>query len=243
MTPVFHRWRTRAVVLACLWPLAAPTFSQTGPAAPLVPQNVLNLAASASQEVTKDWLSITLSTTREAADGASVQSQLRTALEAALAQARQAARPGQLEVRTGGFSIGPRYAGKGSIANWQGSAELVVEGRDVAAVSALAGRLQTLSVARVSFVLSREAREKAEADVAAQAIARFRAQAQAVSAQFGFGGYTVREVTLGGGAAEPPISPLPRMTTLAMAADAAVPVEAGKATVTVTVNGSVQMTR
>ena len=242
MTTVFHRRRSRAVVLACLWPLAAPALAQTGLSGPPVPQNVLNLSASASQEVTKDWLSITLSTTREAADGATVQSQLRAALEAALSQARQAARPGQLEVRTGGFSIGPRYAGKGSIANWQGSAELVVEGRDVAAVSALAGRLQTLSVARVSFVLSREAREKAEADVAAQAIARFRAQAQAVSAQFGFGGYTVREVTLGGGAAELP-SPLPRMTTLAMAADAAVPVEAGKATVTVTVNGSVQMTR
>lgn len=242
MTPFIHRPRIRSALLAGLLSLAGPALAQGAAAAAPVPQNVLNLSASASLEVPKDWLSITLSTTREAADGAAVQSQLRDALEAALAQARAAARPGQVEVRTGGFSIGPRHAAKGGIANWQGSAELIVEGRDLAAVSALAGRLQSLSVARVSLALSREAREKVEAEVAAQAIARFRAQAQAVSVQFGFGGYTVREVTLAGGAAEPP-SPLPRMTTLAMAADAAVPVEAGKATVTVTVNGSVQMMR
>lgn len=234
--------RGLASALMGLAVLTGPVVAQVQSVAAPPVQNLLNLSASASVEVPKDWLSITLSTTREGPDGAAVQAQLKAALDAALNLARPAARPGQLEVRTGGFSIGPRYSAKAAIASWQGSAELILEGRDLAALSALAGRVQTLSVARVSSSLSREAREKVESEVAAQAIARFRAQAQAVAAQFGFGGYSIREVTLHGGAGEGPV-PMPRMSALAAAADAALPVEAGKATVTASVNGSVQMTR
>ena len=240
LVPFTSPWGPAVAVALC--GLAGAAFAQPVPALSVAPQNVAHLSASASVEVPKDWLSITLSTTREGPDGAAVQSQLRAALDAALGPARQAHRPGQVEVRTGGFSISPRYGAKGGIAQWQGSAELVLEGRDLAALSALAGRLQTLSVARVAFSLSREAREKVEADVAAQAIARFRAQAQSVASQFGFGGYGVREVTVNAGGGDGPV-PMPRMSALAAAADAALPVEAGRATVTATVSGSVQMTR
>ena len=41
--------------------------------------------------------------------------------------------------------------------------------------------MQTLTIARVGFSLSREAREKVDGDVSAQAISRFRARADAVS--------------------------------------------------------------
>lgn len=222
--------------------LAGSVAAQPTTAAVPPPQNVLNLSASASVEVPKDWLSITLSTTREGPDGATVQAQLKAALEAALSLARPAARPGQVELRTGGFAIGPRYGAKATLASWQGSAELILEGRDLAALSALAGRVQTLSVSRVSSSLSREAREKVESEVAAQAIARFRSQAQAVASQFGFAGYAIREVTLHGGGGDGPV-PMPRMSALAAAADSALPLETGRATVTSSVSGSVQMTR
>lgn len=208
------------------------------------PQNVITLAAQASAEVPRDWLSITLAATRDGSDAADVQSQLRQALDAALAEARKAARPGQVELRTGQFAIFARYAPKGGISGWQGSAELVIEGRDLAAISQLAGRLSPLVVTRVVQSLSREAREKVEGDVAAQAIGRFRMRAETYAKQFGFAGYTVREVAVSGG--EPPPVPVPRMTALAaspQAAGEAQPVEVGKATVTVTVSGSVQMTR
>ena len=58
------------------------------------------------------------------------------------------------------------------MSGWQGRAELVLEGSDTAAISQLAGRLAGLTVARVGYSLSREAREKAEADITAQAIGR-----------------------------------------------------------------------
>ena len=171
---------------------AVTALGQAGAQTPPPPQNVVSLSASATVEVSKDWLTVVFATTREGTDAGLVQSQLKQALDAALAEARKLAKPGQVEVQTGGFSLQPRYAPKGGINGWQGSAELIVEGRDTGAIAQLTGRVQSLSIARVGFSLSREAREKVEADVAAQAITRFRSRAEAVAKQFGFGGYVLR---------------------------------------------------
>ena len=220
--------------------LAASAPAQTSVLVP-PPQNVLQLASSATVEVPQDWLTIALATRREGDDANAVQTQLKTALDAALAEARKAARPGQVEVRTGTFSISPRYTNKG-VSGWQGTAELIIEGRDTAALSLLSGRLQTLTGSRTTFSLSREAREKVEGEVAAGAIGRFRAQAEAYAKQFGFAGYTIREVNVSLGNEMRPVPVLRQ--TLAMAGapqEAALPVEAGRANVTATVNGSVQM--
>jgi predicted secreted protein len=212
------------------------------------PENVVTLSATAAVDVAQDWLTVVFATSREGLDAGAVQSQLKQALDVALAEARKAARPGQLEVRTGAFSLYPRYApataraaGQGGIVGWQGSTELVVEGRDVQAIAALTGRIQTLTIARTGFSLSREAREKVEGEVAAAAIARFRARAEAVSQQFGFGGYTVREVTVSSDEARGAPVPMMRAQAAGAMAEAPLPVAAGKATVTVVVGGSVQM--
>ena len=235
-----------AALIAC----AASTLAGAQTLPP--PQNVVSLSASATVEVNKDWLTVVFSTTREGTDAAAVQSQLKQALDAALTEARKAARPGQLEVQTGGFSLYPRYAPAnpkgsssglpGGIAGWQGSTELIVQGRDTQAISQLTGRVQTLSIARTGFSLSREAREKVEADVTADAIARFRARAEAAAKQFGFAGYTVREVSVSADGAQMQAQPMMvRSQAMKTSADEALPVEAGKAVVTATVSGSVQM--
>ncbi len=217
----------------------APAAAQTLPP----PQNVLVLASTATAEVANDWLTVVLSTTREGNEAGAVQTQLKTALDTALTEARKLARPGQLEVRTGAFAVYPRYAPKGGISGWQGSTELVIEGRDALVISQLAGRLSSLSISRVGFSLSREAREKVEGEVAAQAITRFRAQAEAHAKQFGFAGFAIREVNVNlgneGGMPQPRFRAA--AAPMAMSADSALPVEAGKANVTATVSGSVQM--
>ena len=209
---------------------------------PAPPQNVVSLSATATVDVPQDWLTVVFSTTREGADAGVVQGQLKQLLEAALTEARKAAKPGQVEVRTGGFSLQPRYAPKGGIAAWQGSTELIVEGRDTQAIAQLTSRVPGLSISRVGYSLSREARQKVEGDVTAQAIEQFRARAMTVSRQFGFTGYTVREVNVG--TDSPGGGPVPMMrvqASRAMSDEMALPTEAGKASVNATVNGSVQM--
>lgn len=229
-------FRSLSTLAACSAMMAAASAQVLPP-----PQNVVSLNATATVEVNKDWLTVVFSTTREGPDAAAVQSQLKQALDTALAEARKAAKPGQVEVQTGAFSLYPRYAPKGGISGWQGSTELVVQGRDTQTVSQLTARIQTLTIARVGFSLSREAREKVEADVAAEAIARFRARADTVSRQFGFAGYTVREVSVSTDAGAVQSQPMLRAQAMRVGGDEALPVEAGKATVTATVNGSVQM--
>ncbi|WP_280155736.1 SIMPL domain-containing protein [Piscinibacter sp. XHJ-5] len=207
------------------------------------PTGVVNLSATASVEVTKDLMSVTLSTTRDGPDANAVQTALKQALDAALTEARRAAKPGQVDVQTGNFSLYPRYTNKGVMAGWQGSAELLVEGRDMPAIAQLVGRINSLTIQRVAYGLSRELRERSEAEVTAQAIARYRAKAAEYATHFGYSGYTLREVSVN--ASEPPVGPIPMMRAQAMAMkeDAALPVEAGKAPVTVSVTGTVQMTK
>jgi predicted secreted protein len=233
----FRQFGTRAAVGSALSLLALAAAADTPP-----PQNVISLSATATVDVPQDWLTVVFSTTREGADAAVVQGQLKQLLDTALNEARKAAKPGLVEVRTGGFSLQPRYAPKGGIAAWQGSAELIVEGRDTQAIAQLTSRVPGLTISRVGYSLSREARQKVEGDVTAQAIEQFRARAMTVSRQFGFTGYTVREVNVG--TDSPGGGPVPMMrlqASRAMADEVALPTEAGKASVNATVNGSVQM--
>ena len=209
------------------------------------PQGVVSLSSSATLEVARDLLSVTFNTTREGADAALVQSQLKQALDAALAEARKAAKAGQVDVQTGNFTLSPRYTNKGAANGWQGSAELVVEGRDMQAIGQLTGRIGTLTINRVGYAISRELREKSESEVSAQAIARYRAKAADYAKQFGYTGYAIREVNVSSNEQQP----IPRQMMVqakamsAPAADEMLPVEPGKGMVTVNVSGTVQMVR
>ncbi len=218
--------------------LTGPALAQMHP----VPANVVQLSASGQVEVAQDWLVISLNTRKEGPDAASVQAQLKAALEAALAVARPAAREGQMAVRTGSMGLHPRYNRDGKISGWQGSTELVLEGTDFTRITAAAGQIQTLTLGNVSMGLSREAQRKLEADAQALAIEAFKRKADEVAKGFGFTGYTLREVSVSG--VDQPVRPYPRMMAMeakAAMADAPVPVEAGKSTVSVTVNGAVQL--
>ncbi len=236
MRQVFRR--LTVVWAICL--LAAPASAQ--PMAAALPQNQVQLSASASVDVLQDLLTITMNTVRDGPDPAAVQNQLKQALEAALTEARKAAAPGQLDVRTGNFSLYPRYGRDGKPTGWQGSTELVLEGRDFSRISAAAGKIQTLTMGGVSFGLSREQRAKSENEAQSMAIERFKARGNDIARGFGFTGYALREVSVS--ANDQGFVPRPRvmaMAAKAVSSDEAVPVEAGKSTVTVTVSGSVQL--
>lgn len=207
-----------------------------------VPANVAQLSANGSVEALQDVLSISLGTTREAADATEVQNQLKLALDAALAEAAKAAAPGRMEVHTGSFSLYPRYGRDGRISTWQGRTELVLEGRDFARISATAGKIRSLNVGQVAFSLSRETRARVEGEAQSLAIERFKAKASEIARGFGFSSYALREISVS--ANDQGGLPRPRLMAMeakSVASDSPVPVEAGRSTVLVTVSGSVQL--
>jgi predicted secreted protein len=226
-----------ALALA-LWVQASAAQAQPQPAAP---QNVVQFSATATVEARQDLLSVTLRSTREGSEALLVQEQLKAALEAALAEARASAQPGAMDVRSGNFSLVPRQGRDGRINGWQGSAEMVLSGHDFERIASTAGRIQGLTVAGVAFGLSREQRERLETQAQAQAIERFRARAGEIARAFGFAAYTLREVNLNsqeGGSPRPRFMALEARSSMA---EAPLPVDAGQASVQVTVSGSVQL--
>lgn len=232
--------------LAGLAAAAALTLAPAQAAEP-ARENLVSFSTSAQIEVTKDLLGITLQAVRDGNDSATVQAQLKQVLDAALTEARKAAAPGAMEVRTGGFSLFPRYGKDGKINGWQGQAELVLEGKDSQRVAQTAGKLTAMNVTSVGYSISRELAEKHEAEVTAQAIQRYRAKALEYAKQFGYTGYELREVTVQTGAQSnaPRLAPasFQAKAQMSVASDATVPIEPGKGLVDATVSGIVKLTK
>ena len=234
--------------------LAAPlpaTAQAAAPVAPVViatqkdPEGVVTLSSSATIQVPNDWITVQFATSKEGTDANAVQAALKEALGAALAQARAVAKPdGHVEVQGGGFSLQPRFNNKGVVNGWTGTTSLVVQGRDMGTIAELAGKVQTMTVGSLDYSVSREAREKVEGELAAQAIARFRTKAADYAKAFGYATYTLRDVNVNVDNNQPPRPYAMKAMARGSISDVApMPVEAGSGTVTANVNGSVQLAR
>ncbi len=207
------------------------------------PHNVVQLSATGSVEAQQDWLTLTLSTTKEGSEPAAVQSQLRQALEGAMAAVKKTAEPGSMEVHSGAFNLQPRYAKDGKISGWVGSTELVLEGSDFVRIGTAANRAQPLAISAMAFSLNRQTTARLESQAQALAIGSFKAKAAEIARGFGFADYALREVTVS--QADQPGAPVPRFmpmaSKMAMADAAPMPMESAKSWVVVTVSGAVQL--
>ena len=240
----------RAAVLALALALAGPVtlaHADAGSAAPTAqPANLVSLSASGFLEVPQDWLTVRLSVSREGDDAASVQSQLRKALDGGMAVARAAVMPNQqLQARSGAFGVYPRYDKNGKIGGWQGRAELVLEGRDFTRIASTAGKIDSMAISDMGFSLSREAQQKLESEVQALAIDRFQSRAKEVAKGFGFDSFQLREVNVSsaddGGGMPMPMRAMAMQEKAMSSAPRVVAMEAGISRVTVNVSGTVAL--
>jgi predicted secreted protein len=234
-----HRTVFLALSLSSLMALGPVARAQGSSAEP---QQVLTLTATARQEVSQDWLTVVTRAQLDGKDPAAVQTQLNAIVQAALASLRPQQRPQQLEVRSGNLGIYPRHDAQGRLTTWQGQAELVIEGRDFAQVSQLAAGLARMNVAQATFSLSRDGRQQLETQVQSQAVQNFRQRAQALALDFGFAGYSLRQVSVSSvDRPEPVMQPRMLMAEPAAASTAAAPLAlaAGKEEVRITVSGSI----
>lgn len=226
------------IVASALLVCAGGAFGQTTVAD--VPARRVSLSAQGQVQVVQDQMTVLLSTVREGIEAQGVQNQLKSALDAALAVVKKDAASGQMDVRTGRFGLSPRYGRDGKITGWQGSAELVLEGADFLRITTAAGKVQTLTVARVGFGLSPQQRERAQGQAQAQAIASFRQRATDIAKAFDAAGYLVDDVHLRYDDAV--AQPRPEMMAVRAMADAApLPAEAGLTNVVVSASGSIRL--
>lgn len=233
------KFNTKPIAACALFIWATASFSQNI-TPPELTQRV-TLSASASEQIAQDVLTLSLTTTREGADAQTVQTQLKMALDDALTLARREAKSSATEVRTGHFGLSPRNDRNGKMTGWQGSAELVLQGRDFARMGEIAGKLQTLTVASASFGLTPEQRQGAETLAQSLAIAQFRQRASEATKSFGYSSYSLIEANINAGDSGVGRPPMMAMSARKVDESAPVPLEAGLTSVTVTVSGSVHL--
>lgn len=230
--------------------MAQPVFAQAQAPAPSTAEATANrspeltLQATASSEVKQDTVRISLSAETEAADQPTAGKKLTEMLDDVAKRARDTK---GVEVRTGSFNVWPNStsSSKGKTSTtWRGQGEIILESKDFAAAAALASKLSDkTAISNISFSLSRAVREAEERKLLKEAAQAFKDRALAAANAFGFSGYRLSKLELGGSGG---VTPMPRMMG-AMAKDASggagfsadVPLEAGDVTVSVAVNGTI----
>jgi predicted secreted protein len=226
---------------ALLFMLALPILQAHAAGTQGLDYNLVRLDASATAEVPNDQMRVQLVVEYNARDAAAlpdlVNADMRWALD--LSKRHPAVR-----AQTGEYSTQPEYTST-RIVGWRALQELVLEGEDFGAVSALVSALQEkLKVRGMQFLPTRATRLKAEADLTRDAIKAFSDRATLISEAMGAKGYEVVDVSVGSAPEQIMYRRAPQMT-MSVAGDAAaappVAVEGGTATITVNVNGQIQL--
>lgn len=231
------------VVSAVLTCAVAHAQSPVNKEAAVLSQQMVHLSASASSQVTQDWLIMTLTLQKEGLDASAVQKQVKAQMASALALSQNASQTGLFHASTGQWSVTPRYGRDGKTNGWIGVAELLLQGRDVERITDVAGRLSGLTISDVQWQVSPELRHQTESEIQGQAVALFQARASALASSFGFKGYLVREVRVTN-QDSPELylgvrsAPMPMYTA---ATSTPIPAQAGQSRVSVTVSGSIEL--
>lgn len=219
--------------LALALPIAAPSFAaDADDVAPRV-----SLQAQSSVDVENDTMRALMSTEAEDANPAKVADQVNRVLGDAAKVAK--AQPG-VKVRTGSYQTFPIYDKTNRIARWRARGELSLESQDFKGLTALVGKLQaTLGLNGVEFLVSDEARRKADDELTTAAIGEFRRRADIAAKAAGGKAWQLREMVVNPDGGSGP-SPRPAMLMRGAAADvAAPPMEGGSTRVGVVVTGTI----
>jgi predicted secreted protein len=198
---------------------------------------LIEITADASRQAPNDLARATAFV--EATDGnpGELAQRVNSALAAALKTAK--AHP-TVQTRSGSTYTQPNYAKNGRIDGWRMRAEILMETRDMTALSALLGKLQaTLGVSQIALSPAPETRRKAEDEATIDALATFQAKARLVAGALGKP-YRIRQMSIQSGG-RPPIVPIMRGAMMAEAAAAPAPIEAGESAVTVTISGQIEL--
>jgi predicted secreted protein len=203
---------------------------------------ILSMAASASREVANDRMVVVLYAEREAADAGRAQAEVNQLIGPALDTLRRA--DPKLEIETVGWRSWP-ITTDGQIRGWRARASLRVHGPASDALAARVGTLSaTLGIESLRHELSRNTRERIEAELLTEVSTRFQDKARAAARALGYRDATIRMVSLNQASSGPPILAARSGTAMAIATGAGPIARAeGSSTVSLTLEGSVWLQR
>ena len=207
--------------------------------APAALADVLNLDAQATSEVPYDIAIVTLAIDRESKSSDTLSADINKILADAMAEAKKAG----VSAESGGYYVSPTYNNRNQRVAWHGRAEIILRSKDFTAIGKLSGELaEKMQMAGVNFDLSPERRQSEESRLIEEAVSNLKAKARTTLKALGYQDFGIREITLSQGGAMVHTQ-VATMARAAMTDAAPVPVEGGKARISVTLSGSLQMKR
>ena len=178
----------------------ALAFPSTGIAAPEAAPLVIALSAEASQPAANDLIRATVVAEATGTSPDALAQRINAQIAEGLNTAK---RYPTVKTRSGNTGTYPTYGKNNRIEGWHMRSELLIESRNIAAVSELLGQLQSaLNVANLQQMPSPETKKSAENAAIVKAIEAFRARAQIVAEALGKA-YRIRELSVSTGSHVP----------------------------------------
>lgn len=198
----------------------------------------VDLAAEASRPAANDQVQAVVFVEARGANPAVLARQVNQEIAGALQLIRGKA---GVQAKSGNQSTYPVYGREQKIEGWQMRSELVLESRDLGAVSELLGELQQrkLAVGQVSQMPSPETRRKVEDEATRDAIRAFQARAEVIAAALGKP-WKIKQLSVSQQGGPQPV-PVFRAARAMLAEAAPAPLEAGESQLTTTVSGQIEL--
>lgn len=221
----------RTIAFVTLMTVGAVSPAQAGP--------TVQLQAGVSSELPNDLMVVQLAVERSGPASEKLNEDVLNVLDLTLAKAKAV---DGVKARLGSITTQPQWNDQGKRTGWQVRGVVVLEGSDLKATGKLAGELSSnLQIAGVSFRLTEAARTREEGKLLKEAAAAFNQRAKEAAAAFGFSGFALKTLNINHAAPNPPRPIQMEMRAASMASSPSIPVDGGEATVTLTINGSVEL--
>jgi len=200
--------------------------------------NRISLSVSSKGELANDTLSVTLYAHAQEKDTAAAARIVNDAMQWALKKADQ---EDSIKSQTLGYRTQPVYRDQRIVA-WKAEQKLQLESQNIEALASLTGRLQEkLSVNEMDYQASENLRTNKENDLIVEALASFENRARIIARSLNAEAYKITNINISTN--QPP--PYQRMETMRgasmMAKVAPAAVELGTQTVTVMLNGEIEL--
>jgi len=200
--------------------------------------NLVHLQSQESEQVGNDTMHVTLNVSGESRDPDALALQINKDMAWAL---ELAASNKAVKSATGNYRTW-QVMQDNKMKGWRAQQELLLESRDSAVLSRLAGRLQeNLQVVSMNFSVSPETRTAVENRLIERALQSFRTRARIVGDELQASGYRIVDLDIGTVNAQPPVLYRAQMATAAVRSDAPVAVEGGESNIQVTVSGTIEL--
>lgn len=200
----------------------------------------LNLTAEARTEVANDLLVATLFAQASGSKPARPAREVSNAIRWALNQLKGDA---AITASTRNYTTSPAYDRKGKIDAWRVRQTLSLASGDAEQLGTAIGKLQErLAVESIQYQLTPATRQRVEDELIVAALARFKARAKLVSEQFDAPDYRLVRINVNTGQSSQP-RPLAMARSMAAEAMPAPAITAGKQTLSVNVNGTIELQR